>query len=604
MKFSLKTRFAVALCVLGSGLVLALGSGDVGASVGGTITYAEAPGASPDWIFPYTGYQDFSASNLNQFQELMYRPLYFFGLGATTSFVPSLSLADPPILSKNRKVITIDLKGWRFADGQTVDATSVMFFLNLYQADPTNYGAYTPGVGIPDQVATASGSGLSVVIRMKDAVNPTWFLYNYLSEITPLPNSWDVTAAHVAGRCATGAYGVASTQASCKAVEAYLDKMAATPSTFASAFWQGGDDGPWRLSNLDAKGDATFVANPAYSGPQRAQVHVVREIAYTSESAEKADLLSGKLDVGYLDVSDLTSPAPKPGVAGANLAPLNSKYRLSVVAPYAVDFAQINYSTSNPLQAVFEQLYFRQALQESFNQPSVLRSVDQNYGVLGFSPLPTDAPPNFAKVPTNPYAFNATAAKALLSDHGWTETAGVMTCTSPGDAANECGANVAAGTVLSFSLMYVTGDPAVDDTVDAMVSDWAAIGVDATATANTFNNLDSSCTVGSGTSWSICWSGAPWTYAPNLYPSGEQIFLSGASSNWGGYDSPQMNALITADTSGAASLSGYEQYAADQVPVLYMPSSENLIETNRALQSSLGEVPNALGSFLPEYLHY
>jgi peptide/nickel transport system substrate-binding protein len=386
MKFSIKTRFTVAALVIASGLSLAVGSGDGGASTpGGTITFAEEPGAAPNWIFPYTGYQNFSASNLNQFQELMFRPLYFFGLGASAAFVPSLSLAETPTVSKNGKTVTINLKGWRFADGQVVDATSVMFFLNLYDADPTSYGAYTPGLGIPDQVATASGSGLRVVIRMKDAVNPNWFLYNYLSEITPLPESWDVTAAHVAGRCATGAYGAASTQASCKAVEAYLDKLATTTSTFASAFWQGGDDGPWRLASFDAQGNATFAANPRYSGPQRAQVRYVREIAYSSESAEKADLLAGKLDLGYVQVSDVTSPAPRPGAVGANLAGLNARYRLSAAAPYAVNFAQINYSTSNPLQAVFQQLYVRQALQESFNQPAVLRSVDQNYGVPGYS---------------------------------------------------------------------------------------------------------------------------------------------------------------------------------------------------------------------------
>jgi peptide/nickel transport system substrate-binding protein len=604
MKFSLKTRVAVAVLIVASGLTLGFGAVGGASAPGGTITFAEAPGAAPNWIFPYTGYQDFSASNLNQFQELMYRPLYFFGLGSSVAYVPSLSLAATPTVSKNGKTVTINLKGWRFADGQIVNAASVMFFLNLYDADPTSYGAYTPGVGIPDQVATASGSGLRVVIRMKSAVNPTWFLYNYLSEITPLPDSWDVTSAHVPGRCATGAYGAASTQASCKAVEAYLDKMAATTSTFTSAFWQGGDDGPWRLTNFDTKGDATFAANPQYSGPQHAQVHLVREIAYSSEATEKADLVAGKLDLGYLNTSDLANPAPKPGGVGANLGSLNAEYRLSVLAPYGVNFAQINYSTSNPLQSVFQQLYFRQALQESFNQASVLRSAEENYGVIGYSPLPTAASSTLSKVPTNPYVFNATAAKALLTSHGWTEAATVMTCTSPGTAATECGANVALGTTLTFSLMYVTGDPVVDDTVDAMVSDWAAIGVDVTATANTFNNLATACTVGSGTAWSMCWSGTPWTYQPNFYPSGEQTFLSGANSNWGGYDSPQMNALINADISGKAPLSAFEQYAADQLPVLFMPSAESLIETNRSLQSTIGSSPNALGNFLPEYMHF
>jgi peptide/nickel transport system substrate-binding protein len=152
--------------------------------------------------------------------------------------------------------------------------------------------------------------------------------------------------------------------------------------------------------------------------------------------------------------------------------------------------------------------------------------------------------------------------------------------------------------------MYVTGSPSIDATVDALVADWASIGVDATATANTFNNLASACTVGSGTPWSICWSGQSWTYEPNYYPSGEQTFLSGASSNWGGYANPAMNALITADTEGPAPLGAFEQYAADQLPVLYMPNAENLVEINRTLKSSIGWAPNSLGNFLPEYLHF
>jgi peptide/nickel transport system substrate-binding protein len=152
--------------------------------------------------------------------------------------------------------------------------------------------------------------------------------------------------------------------------------------------------------------------------------------------------------------------------------------------------------------------------------------------------------------------------------------------------------------------MYVTGDPIVDGTVTTMVSDWDSIGVTVTATANTFNLLAAACTAGSGTPWSMCWSGQSWTYQPNFYPSGDQTFLSGAQSNWGGYDDAQMNALINADTTGKASLSTYEQYAADQLPALYLPTEETVSETARSLKSSIGWAPNALSNFLPEYLHF
>ena len=43
-----------------------------------------------------------------------------------------------------------------------------------------------------------------------------------------------------------------------------------------------------------------------------------------------------------------------------------------------------------------------------------------------------------------------------------------------------CGANIAEGATLSFSLMYVTGDPLVDGTVTTLVSDWDSIGITVT----------------------------------------------------------------------------------------------------------------------------
>jgi peptide/nickel transport system substrate-binding protein len=604
MTIDRKLRFAVAFAIAVGAVVFSLAGSSGGATSRGTITFAEAPGAAPNWIFPYTGYLNFSAANINDFQQLMFRPLYFFGLGDTSAYVPSLSLADNPVLSDGNRTVTIQLKGWRFADGQEVDAQSVMFFLNLYDADPTSYGDYTPGAGIPDEVASASGSGLTVVLHMKAMVNPQWFLYNYLSEITPLPDRWDMTSAHTAGRCAEGIFGAASTQASCKAVEAYLDKEAAATSTFTSAFWQGGDDGPWKLLRFDATGDATFEANPSYSGPQSAQARFVKEIAYTSEAQEKSDLESGKIDIGYLEPTDLTQPAPKPDAPGPNLGSLNANYRLSVVTPYAFDFAQMNFTSSNPLQPEFQQLYIRQALQESIDQASIVRTVDDNYGVTEDSPMPLTAPTSFGRQPTNSYPFNLTTAKTLLTSHGWTDEAGVMTCTSPGTTATHCGVNIAAGAQLKFTLMYVTGDATVDSTVNLISTDWNAIGIAVTVTANTLNNLAIECTSTSTTPWSICWSGDSWTYEPNYYPSGEQMFVSGASANAGGYTDPQMNALVAADTRGKSTLSAFAQYAANQLPVLFLPTQESIIETSRSLDSSIGWAPNALGNFLPEYLHF
>src|ERR1700683_5382103 len=137
-----------------------------------TITFAEAPGAAPNYIFPYLGCQYFSVATLSQFQEMTYRPLYWFGTPGSSAVDYSLSPAKTPVFSNGNKTITIDLKGWKFADGQTVNAEALMFFLNLYKADPTAYCGYNKGYGIPDQVASASGTGNTVTIKFTSAVNP------------------------------------------------------------------------------------------------------------------------------------------------------------------------------------------------------------------------------------------------------------------------------------------------------------------------------------------------------------------------------------------------------------------------------------------------
>src|SRR5580658_4431797 len=135
------------------------------ASSSNTITFAEGPGASPNYIFPYLGCQYFSVATLSQFQELTYRPLYWFGTPGSSAVDYSLSPAKTPVFSNGNKTITIDLKGWKFADGQTVNAEALMFFLFLFRAEPTAYCGYNAGYGIPDQVANASGSGDTVTIN-------------------------------------------------------------------------------------------------------------------------------------------------------------------------------------------------------------------------------------------------------------------------------------------------------------------------------------------------------------------------------------------------------------------------------------------------------
>jgi peptide/nickel transport system substrate-binding protein len=585
------------------GVVFALrGSPSKNKAANATITFAEAPGASPNYIFPYMGCQYFSVSTINQFDELMQRPLYWFGASGSSAYVPSLSFAKGPVFSNGDKTVTISMKDWKFASGQSVNAQSVMFFLNMYKADPKSYCGYNPGYGIPDQVSSAAAQGNNVVINFKTSVNPGWILYNYLSEITPMPDTWDRTSATTTSTCATGVYGAASTDAACKAVETYLDAQSAKTSTYTDAMWQSGDDGPWKLTAFDDLGNATFKPNPSYSGPQKAQVSTVKLLAYTTTQAEENDLQAGKIDIGFVDQSVLTQPAPSPGASGPNWPSIASKYNLVTGPLWDFNYAPFNFSKADPKVAAVNQLYIRQALQMAVDQTGVITNVDKGYGFPIYSPLPPRTPSSISGAVPNPYPFNLTAAKSLLTSHGWTEKAGVMTCTRPGTGANQCGTGITAGYTLNFKIVWASGTPSLDQTFSAEIADWGQIGVKFSHTTEPFNNVIKDCSGGAG--YEVCSWGGGWVYAPDYYPSGETLFAPSGGFNVGTYANAQMTSLIKSTTFGTAKLTSFAAYAAQQLPVLYEPQAITPVEIIKTLKSTNGFTPSPLGNFMPEYFHY
>jgi len=507
------------------------------------------------------------------------------------------------------------MKGWKFADGQTVNAESVMFFLNMYKADPTSYCGYNKGYGIPDQVASASGSGNTVTIKFTSSVNPNWILYNYLAELTPMPNTWDVTAAGKPSTCASGVYGAASTDAACKAVEKYLDSQAATQTDFADALWTSGADGPWKLTKMDDLGNATFVPNPTYSGPTKAQkgIDFVKEEAFTTANAEETALRSGSITLGYVDPTELTANAPGPLEVGPNWSAVSSNYNLATGSTWAFNYAPFNFSPKDPKAALVSQLYIRQALQEAVDQTAILQKVDKGYGVPIDSPLPPNTPESVSGLPKalepvpNPYPFNLTSAKKLLTSHGWKLSGGVDVCDSPGTGATDCGKGIAKGTPLELSIVWASGTPSLDDTFNAEVADWDSIGFKFAHSEETFNDVIGDCEA--GTKFQICSWGGGWSYAPDYYPSGETLFAPGGGFNVGAYSNATETADIKATTFGTASLKAYAEFTAKQLPVLFQPQADPTGEILKTLKAKSvngvnGLAQNPLQNFMPEYLYF
>ena len=156
--------------------------------------------------------QFFSVSNINQFQYLMYRPLYWFGNGATPNLNLRLSLATAPTYSTDNKSVTINLKPYKWSNGETVTAQDVMFWMNMLHAEKSNWADYSAG-GLPDNIAVDHREQPDpLTFNLTGAVNPYWFTYNELSQITPMPDGLGHHGhrrAADSGGCATAAYGTA-----------------------------------------------------------------------------------------------------------------------------------------------------------------------------------------------------------------------------------------------------------------------------------------------------------------------------------------------------------------------------------------------------------
>jgi peptide/nickel transport system substrate-binding protein len=163
-------------------------SSTAAAQPGGTATYALPAGVTVNYIFPFVPAASANEYNTLGFQEVMYRPLYYFG-GENNSVAVNypLSTADAPVYSNGDKTVTITLKGWKWSNGETVDANDLIFWLNMMKAQESNYYGYVPGL-IPDNLASYKATGPdTVVLNLKSAVSSIWFTYNQLAELTPMP---------------------------------------------------------------------------------------------------------------------------------------------------------------------------------------------------------------------------------------------------------------------------------------------------------------------------------------------------------------------------------------------------------------------------------
>jgi peptide/nickel transport system substrate-binding protein len=578
---------------------------------GGTARVALPAGVTLNYIWPFTPLTNANEYNAEGFQMLMYRPLYMFGNnGPSVDVNYPLSVANAPVYSNGGKTVTITMKGWKWSNGEAVNASDVVFWLNMMKAEENNYYGFVPGL-LPDNLASFSATGPdTVVLNLKSAVSSIWFTYNQLAEITPMPAAWDVTSAGAkagSGGCATDT--AADKYAKCTAVYNFMSAQAKNAKTYASNPLWGVVDGPWKLSTFStaASGPVTsFVPNTTYSGSPKPQLANFTYYAYTDDTTEYTALKTGQIDEGYIPPADLAAVSGGQKLPSNN--PLGSGFTLGTAYQFGIQYFLINFN--NPtLGPAFKQLYVRQAIQELIDQEGMIKSVDRGYGYPTSGGVPTQ--PTSQWVPSvqnsnglqGPYPFSVANATALLTSHGWKNVGGAMTCETPA----KCGAGVTAGTKLSMTMDYATGVQAFQQEVAIIKSDTAQAGIQMNLVPQSFDTIigetapckpsQPSC------KWQILNFGG-WNFnGPGFEPTGEPLFATGASSNSGSYSDPQEDKLIGL-THTSSSLSVFQQYAtytAEQLPFIWMPNAYAVSATSSKLANVAN---NPLTTLLPEYWYF
>ncbi|HUY97657.1 MAG TPA: peptide ABC transporter substrate-binding protein [Verrucomicrobiae bacterium] len=556
------------------------------ASSGGTVSFAMPPATGINYIFPLVSAANCSSENGENFQYLMYRPLYWYGDNGVAKVNPQLSLAQLPQFSHNGRVVTIRLKSYRWSDGQPVTARDVIFWLNVLKAEKANWCSYVPGA-FPDNVVNYRATNPSTVtLTLNRTYSRYWLLYNELSQITPLPQqAWDKTSA--AGR--VGNYD--TTPAGARAVYKFLNAQASTTSTYASnPIWQV-VDGPFRVSGYNpTTQDAVLVPNRSYSGSPRPRISRLDLVAFTSDTAEFDALRAGQIDYGYLPLQDLSQRS--------ELTRLGYAFQ-----PWHIlQFSYLAFNFANrAIAPLVNQLYLRQALQHLIDEPAYVQHIDKGFGVSEFGPVPI-APANpFASAYErhNAYPYSPAAARQLLASHGWTVVAnGQSRCSRPGTRAGQCGAGIRAGATITLTNLIQSGLPSLTSEMEAFQSAALEVGIRIALRQEPINTVLSTavaCTraTGTGCSWEIA-DPAPWFYAPDFYPSGGTLFACGGGYNIGSWcnKTNDANVLATHLSSSPAAMTRYENYVAAQLPVLWIPNQPwQLSEIAKHLHGALPQDP-------------
>jgi len=503
--------------------------------------------------------------------------------------------------------VSITLRGWRWSDGEKVDAADVIFWLNMDEAEKDNLAGYVRGE-LPDNLISYHVAGPdTVVLRLTRPYGSTWFTYNELAQITPMPLAWDVSSS--GARASSGGCerdSAADHWARCKAVYAYLTGQSRDFGSYASpsSVWRV-TDGPWRLSVFRFSGPVTMVPSRTYSGWPKPALSELKFVAFPDDAALFTALKAGRIDVAAVPQQYL--PAKPPGRMLPAGDPAGKSNYLQSAYSFAINYYMLDFRDRRDSD-LFDELYFRQALQELTDQQAIARVADRGYAVPTTAGVP-DVPRSTwissdmtAHNGAGLYPYDPARAESLLAAHGWSVIRGTLTCERPGKLASECGPGIRKGLTADLgAVMDWSGTVTPQTALGVVKADLGVAGIRVTSAYG--ETLVGPGPCAQGCELALQYLGG-WEFnGPGYAPTGDLLFKTGAPWNFGLYSSATMDSLISAvqESNSRSAFDAYADYTASQLPVIWLPDPYAVVAVNSRLH---GVSQSPLGSFYPEYWYF
>jgi peptide/nickel transport system substrate-binding protein len=571
----------------------------------GTITWGMQPGATPNWIFPVIPSAQNSVYNAFTFIYEMWRPLYWQVNGVVPEIEQNMSVANLPQYSNGNKTVTITMKSnYKWSDGKPVTANDLLLYIDLVKAglkvSPANWAPYVPGHFPDDLVSTSEPSSTTLVLNLKDAVNPSWFTENILTSVNPLPSTlWAKTSA-------TGSAVPPSgwTPATMTSIFKYLTAQAKSLSTYATnPLWQV-VNGPYKLSQYNTTtGAFTMVPNTTYGGPHVTPMSKFQGVPFTSDSAYFNAVKSKSIDVARV-AQTYVPQLPQVQRLG---------YNMFGIADFGMEFAAYNFEDkTNHFNSIVSQLYFRQAMAHLVDQQGWIAAFMHGAGAPAYGPIPAypKSPYLPANAATNPYPFNVGSAVNLLKTHGWTVNAGgTDVCQNAGSGPTQCGAGIPAGTQLKFNLIYASDNTLITSQMTDLASKAKQAGVNITLQSSNFNYMISNYLDPAAPANANKWAMEDFGGETNsTYPTTFGLFNTGGGGQVGNYSNPQADRLINASITGSdpAAVKSEASFLTTDQPVMFQPNNDRVWVWKNTLSASKPEAWASLTQYYanPEYWYF